>query len=111
MPYVQRNEAGEIVALWKERHEAASEFLPPGDPAVLEFAAAPQAESDGFSPATDLQMVRIIEDLINLLIAKQVIVLTDLPMAVQQKLLRQQARRERLLDSIGVVGEGEKALF
>lgn len=112
MPYVQRNKDGEIVALWKERHESAMEFLPPSDPAVHAFVEAGQADgADGFSLASDLQMVRVIEDVIDLLIAKQVIVLTDLPLAVQQKLLRQRARRERLLKDVSVIDEEEKGLF
>lgn len=113
MPYVQRNQAGDVVALWQERQPAATEFLPASDPAIRGFLGGDPnpPEADDFSPATDLQMVRVIEDLINLLIAKKLIVLTDLPVAVQHKLLHQRARREKLLGAVSIIGEGEEGLF
>jgi len=44
---------------------------------------------------TDVEMVRVIEDLIDLLIEKQVFVFTELPNAVQEKLnARKQLRKE-----------------
>lgn len=112
MPYVQRNENGDIVALWKERQATATEFLSASDPTVRAFIENEHADAaDGFAVASDLQMVRVIEDVIDLLISKQVIALTDLPLAVQQKLLRQRARRERLLTGVSVINEDEKGLF
>lgn len=112
MPYVQRDKNGEIVALWKEKSEFAAEFAAATDPEVEAFVTngAPLEKSE-FSIASDLQMVRVIEDLINLLITKGLIVVTDLPVAVQNKLLQQRARRERLLGSFSIISEGEKGLF
>ena len=114
MPYVQRNESGEIIALWKEPPEGEHDFIPASDPAVpafLDTLVRPGDANGHFSLASDLQMVRVIEDLINLLITKGLIVLTDLPVAVQNKLLQQRARRERLLGSFSIISEGDKGLF
>jgi hypothetical protein len=114
MPYVQRNEKGEIIALSKEPPEGKHEFITASDPAIPAFldAIARPGEANGhFSLATDLQMVRVIEDVINLLIAKHVIVLTDLPEAVQNKLLQQRSRRENLLGSTAIIADGEQKLF
>lgn len=115
MPYVQRNAQGEIVSLLKEAATSASEFLPATHPEVAAFlsdtAGAPDAAASIFSPTSDLEMVRIIEDLVDLLIAKNVIVLTDLPVAVQQKLLRQRERREVLFGDISMDEEGHGGLF
>jgi hypothetical protein len=114
MPYVQRNESGEIIALWKEPPEGEHEFVPASDPAIpafLDTLVRPGDANGHFSLASDLQMVRVIEDVINLLIAKHVIVLTDLPEAVQNKLLQQRHRRENLLGSTAMIAEGEQKLF
>lgn len=112
MPYVQRDKNGEIVALWKEKSELATELAASADPEVKAFVAdGALPEAGEFSIAADLQMVRVIEDLINLLMTKGIIVLTDLPVAVQNKLLHQRARRERLLGSFSIISEGDKGLF
>lgn len=110
MPYVQRNSNGEVIALWREQPEGISEFIPASDPEVMGFLDAVSAQSDErgeFSLSSDLQMVRVIEDLIDLLITKRVIVLTDLPVPVQNKLLRQRAKREHLLGNLGLISDSE----
>lgn len=51
------------------------------------------------SIASDLAMVRVVEDLIELLISKSVITLNELPPPVQQKLLaRHKMRREGVFE-------------
>lgn len=114
MPYVQRNNNGEIIALWREAPEQNSEFIPATDPAVMAFLDAVSASPDEpgeFSLSSDLQMVRVIEDLIDLLITKRIIVLTDLPVPVQNKLLRQRAKREHLLGNLSILNDSDKGLF
>lgn len=112
MPFVQRNAQGEIVALLKQADAASNEFLPPNSPEVVTFlcTAAPDSE-DQFSPLADLEMVRVIEDLVELLISKNVIVLTDLPPAVQKKLLRQQNRRAKFFKGVTIDDENNDLLF
>ena len=44
--------------------------------------------------AKDLQMIRVIEDLITLLLSKGVIMSNELPSAVQMKMLQRQSMRE-----------------
>ena len=110
MPYVKRDQNGEIIAIWKDAPEPGCEHLPDGDPQLAVFLSATKANGQ-FSIASDLQMVRVIEDVINILIAKHVIVLTDLPEAVQNKLLQQRSRRENLLGSTAIIAEGEQKLF
>lgn len=114
MPYVQRDSNGEIIAVWRDEPEGGSEFVPPTDPDVMGFldavASSPDERSE-FSLSSDLQMVRVIEDLIDLLITKRVIVLTDLPLPVQNKLLRQRAKREHLLGNLSILNDSDKGLF
>ena len=100
MPYVMRNPQGEIVALFKNA-EPGSEYLPSDAPEVLAFFGE-TVEGEGFSLHDDLAMIRVIEDVIELLIAKNLIVLTDLPLAVQKKLLFQQNRRSKLFKELSL---------
>ena len=55
---------------------------------------------------SDLKMIRVIEDVIDILMAKNLIIFSDLPSAVQEKILKQKGRREKLFgtggDIIGV---------
>ena len=113
MPYVKRNQEGKIIAVWKEQPDPDCEGVPDHDLGLVQFLSTltPEGNPGGFSIASDLQMVRVIEDIINLLIAKHVIVLTDLPEAVQNKLLQPRARREHLVGSSAIIGESEQGLF
>jgi len=45
---------------------------------------------------TDLSFIRVLEDLIELLIARNVIRFTDLPSAAQNKMLQRQQLRDRM---------------
>jgi hypothetical protein len=114
VPYVQRDPAGKILALWKEKQDGLQEFVSPDSPEVLSFLdsiSGHDPENTPFSLASDLQMVRVIEDLINLLITKRMIVLTELPIPVQNKLLRQRAKRESLIGQVSIISESDKSLF
>lgn len=118
MPYVQRNERAEVVGLLKEPTDSAREFLVSSHPDVVAFLLdrqpgrdGPDGREEGFSLLADLEMVRVIEDLVDLLISKNVIVLTDLPEAVQDKLLRQRNLRSALFGGISLNDEEGKGLF
>ena len=100
MPYVMRNPQGDIVALYKHA-EPGSEYLSSDAPEVLAFFSD-TAKGEGFSLQDDLAMIRVIEDVIELLIAKNLIVHTDLPPAVQKKLLLQQNRRAKLFKELSL---------
>ena len=40
MPYIERNQDGDIIALHRDAQGSANEFLPATDPAVVQFLAA-----------------------------------------------------------------------
>ncbi len=112
MPFVLRNEEGAVVGLFKEQGELASEFLPPEHPEVAAFVAETAgAEAGAFPLQSDVEMIRVIEDVVDLLIAKNLIVLTDLPPVVQQKLLRRRNLRADLFGGMSVGDADEEGLF
>ena len=92
MAYVQRNADGLIVAVSESAEGDCQEFVDARDPQLLQFIAA---VSGGQGPiaATDQDFIRVLEDVVDLLIAKGVILFTDLPDSAQGKILRRQRLR------------------
>jgi len=98
MPFVARNVHGVVVSLHREPTPDTQEFLPDDHDEVRSFlgqpggAAPPRQEA---FQALDADFVRVLEDVIDLLIANNVIRITDLPAEAQRKLFS----RKRFRDS------------
>lgn len=60
---------------------------------------------------SDLDMVRVLEDLIEVLMSKGVISITDLPIAAQSKLLNRAKARQTLSGLEDLIGEEEDRLI
>ncbi len=110
MPYITRDDDGHIVAVHAIPSKDAQEKLVPGDPELREFLSGTgdSTELQSALVASDLELVRVLEDLIAVLIDKRIIMLTDLPPAAQQKLARRYELRSRLGDLGGIVAEQEE---
>lgn len=101
MPYVKRDEKGRIVAVDLQPGAGLSE-LPAGSPELLEFMRSLELEQ-GSLQQSDMRLVRVLEDLIDLLIERDLIRFTDLPLPAQEKLLERRSLRQslRALDLLG----------
>ena len=109
MPYVTRDQNGRIAAVHATQSAAVTEKLVPGDPELVEFLGQ-TSDSTGLQSAlvtSDLELVRVLEDLITALIDKRIIMLTDLPKAAQQKLAHRYELRSQLADLGEIVAEQE----
>jgi len=91
MVFVCRGECGEVSSVSRQRDALHQEEVAPGDPAVQAFVRSLAGE-DALA-GSDLRLVRVIEDLIDLLIDRDVIRFTDLPDAAQSKLLERRSLR------------------
>ena len=113
MPFVTRDGSGQIVALYATANEGAREMLAPDDPAVQNFIGASHDRGGSRDRLleSDLQLVRVIEDLVNVLIAKRVILFTDLPPAARAKLSYRRGLREKLADLGGIMGSNEEVML
>ncbi|MFQ5774555.1 MAG: hypothetical protein ACE5GS_08570 [Kiloniellaceae bacterium] len=112
MPYVVRDPAGRITEVHAARTEAAREELAPDDPALRGFfGQGGGSEVELGLVASDLELIRVVEDLIAALIEKRIIALTDLPKAAQQKLAQRYRLRTKLADLHGIVGETDEILL
>lgn len=113
MPYVARDERGHIVEVEERETESAYEQVALDDPELMSFLggspgeAAIQAELE----ASDLEFIRVIEDVITVLIDKRIFMLTDLPPAAQEKLARRYNLRSKLSDLGGIISEHEDIML
>jgi len=98
MPYAIRNQQGKIISLVSEAPQGATNPISAKDPEVIEFLNTHnhQESPQRALADSDLEIVRVTEDIIQLLIRKNIILFTDLPSAVQSKLLN----REKLRSSM-----------
>lgn len=115
MPYVERDQAGRVCGLTLTS-ETPKEFLSPEHPEVLGFLCAQpgQAQADTSNMEmllSDLKMIRVIEDVIDLLIAKGVIIFSDLPVPVQQKILQKRGKREKLFGGGAAILNSDEGLL
>ena len=91
--YAKRNAAGEIESLHNTQVPGSTPVLP-DDPAVSAFIGGTAEPRDFLS--LDTGFVRVLEDLVDVLIERNVIRITDLPPEAQQKLLARKSFRGRL---------------
>ena len=96
MPYIRRDAAGLIASLHRDAESASDEFVPDDDAGVRAFVG--QTEGPAFG-RLDADFVRVIEDVIDALIVKNVINITDLPAEAQVKLFERKTFRERVSKS------------
>lgn len=103
MPYVLKDTTGRITAVSMEPVEQAGwQVIDPQSREYLDFLEQAIAVQDKFRQS-DIQLARVLEDLIELLIEREIIRFTDFPDPAQKRLLeRQSLRREvgglRLID-------------
>ena len=93
MPYVHRNPRGEIESLHRSPTLDAVEYLPQASDEVQRFLGR-EDNADAYA-RLDADSVRVLEDLLDVLIARGLVRITDLPPAAQAKLFARKELRER----------------
>lgn len=92
MPYVTRHADGQVESLHRHPSDAALEYLDDRHPEVLAFIGSEGAD---FS-RLDADFVRVIEDLVDVLLSKNILNITDLPAEAQAKLFARKSFREKV---------------
>ena len=93
MTYVKRDHEGQIVALSLTESDECHEFVAQ-DSEELSKALIKFSSADFNLLASDVAMIRVIEDVIDVLISKSLINVNDLPQSVQLKLLARKSYRK-----------------
>ncbi len=94
MLYVSRDSEGRIKEIYPVPVADAKEALPADNTEVLQFIHNRWRENE--LQSLDRDFVRVIEDTVELLISKNLILFTELPPNVQQKLLRRRQVRQQM---------------
>lgn len=96
MPYIRTDTTGNVISLHREATADATERVAVNDPRVATFLN--QADAGGEFLSLDLDLIRVLEDLVDVLIERNVITFTDLPAAAQEKIFRRRSKREKQED-------------
>lgn len=98
MPYIERDNDNQIIAIYAKAPSDDAEYLATNHQDVIDFLNrnAPEEQSLRFLNRSDYELVRVLEDLIELLVDKNIVLFTDLPSAAQRKLLQRRRARQNL---------------
>lgn len=94
--FVRVDENGEVMAVSRTALDAGWQERADDDPAVVSFLARSQGPGADPFARSDAELVRVLEDLIQVLVERNVIRFTDLPPPAQAKLSRRQGMRDRM---------------
>lgn len=101
MFYAERDKEGKIIAIRSGsalRHEDAD---PLSDEELQDFLAGEYGRGayESLLRAADKKMIRVLDDLVELLVRKNLIMFTDLPLEAREKLGLRREARKRLQES------------
>jgi hypothetical protein len=107
MFYVERDEKGEIVAVRRDANMPGMESKQSVDDEIFEFLGREEMNDSliRILASTDVGVMRILEDLINLLVNKNIIMSTELPEDAQIKLRQRQQMRQRISKETFIVDD------
>jgi hypothetical protein len=113
MPFVARDDQGQIIDVQERETETAYEQVPLSDPELVSYLndGLGQEDIQAELEASDLEFIRVIEDVVTVLIDKRIFMLTDLPAPAQEKLARRYNLRSKLSDLGGIIGEHEDIML
>ena len=104
MPFVKRSEQGDILGV-SEVQEAGFDEELGADNLELSSFLDRMGQNGASLGATDQDFVRVLEDVVQLLIDKGVILFTDLPDSAQEKIMRRQQLRSELTGRLNLIGD------
>lgn len=107
MPYVIKDSLGNIIGLYENKSGVYAEWCNEEDAAVQQYKKTLEVEAQAKNTleSSDLDLIRVIDDLTMLLVKKQVIAFTELPIFAQKKLGARQKMRSDMTSLKSLVGE------
>ena len=112
MFYVQRDAQGLLVRVEAAAYAEATETLPADHHEIQDWYANEAVETSLKQlKQSDFEMIRVLDDLIQVLTQKGVIRVTDLPPAAQAKLMDRTQAREALGGLSQLIDENESGLI
>jgi len=108
MPFVHKDADGKILAVYEDLIDGTEEVAS-NDPELVAFITKniPSASLDDDWVQSDLALSRVVEDLVDVLIEKNLIMFTDLPEGAQQKLMERRGLRKEFTYVENLFGDDE----
>ncbi|MBY4675566.1 hypothetical protein [Marinobacterium arenosum] len=102
MLYITRDKEGVIQSISQSKDDRHREEIDPEHPEIISFLDNNNIPLNelGELKSSDSGFIRVLEDVIDILIDRDIIQFTDLPDAAQQKLLDRRELRQRLVSSL-----------
>lgn len=115
LPYIQRDSKGHISAVSAEKTAATAEWVELDAPELRAYLLALTGgvhtpEVANALEESDQALIRVVDDLVNVLVEHNLIRFTDLPDAAQKKLLERQSLRESLT-ALRLLGDDDQGLI
>jgi hypothetical protein len=117
MPYVQRDNQDRIIAVSASESDATREWVEEGSHDLNSFLLDMALGKENADPTvvralseSDLTMIRVVEDVVDLLIEQSLLRFTDLPVQAQEKLLQRRSLRESI-NSLGLMGNEDSGVI
>jgi hypothetical protein len=109
MLYVERNERGDIIAVSRDNKGSTAERKETVDEEILAFLREHASADSSLRTLVelDLKTIRIIDDLVELLIRKNLIMFSELPAVAQEKLIARKRLRAFIHDSASILDDTE----
>ncbi len=104
MPYIKRDEAGQIISVSLSQVSDDQEFIDAENAQLAAFFEDARASADSLRES-DSDLVRVLEDLIEMLTAKGIILFTELPESAQQKIMLRKRLRKDRSNSLDLLGD------
>jgi hypothetical protein len=112
MFYVQRNADGVLVRVEGAAFAEATGQLPADDHEIQAWYANEAVEKSlNQLKSSDMEMIRVLDDLIQVLTSKGILNITDLPAAAQAKLMDRDQARETLGGLSNLLNDDETRLI
>jgi hypothetical protein len=113
MVYVERDAAGRIVRVEHQAFADMTETLSLDDAELLGWLAMREGVHERLAQlkSSDLEMIRVLEDLVDVLVTRGVLRYTDLPAAAREKLHARAEVRSKLGDLSSLLGDTEEHKF
>lgn len=115
MPYVKRDSTGSITAISAEKTKAIAEWIELDAPELKDYLVSLAGEGRPPEVANALEesdqaLIRVVDDLVNVLVEHNLMRFTDLPEAAQKKLLERRSLRESLT-ALKLLGDDDNGLI
>ncbi len=114
MPYVIRNKNGQIISFHQKTKSPKAELMGPENyQEIIEFLKETNSmdELHQVLSSSDLDIVRVLEDVIDLLCKNHVIAFTDLPDSAQKKLTNRKNIRAEMSGIENLIADEDDSIF